>query len=130
MCGISHLPLQSPINSLDHHSVLFMYFYSNYQGVIHFKRNGTNICHKCGICSPRVAFGRLKSDDSRGEQGHVHRRVLVVMPKRGAEPLPRISIRGIQRLQLRGGGLCSARQIAGHCGAETAEEQCERSLRR
>lgn len=61
---------------------------------------------------------------------HVHRAVLVYMPKSGAEPRSRISIRGIQRLQRRVGGLCSARQIAGHCGAETAKEQYERSLRR
>lgn len=32
----------------------------------------------------------------------------------------RISIRGIQRLQYHVGGLCVARQIAGHCGAEAA----------
>lgn len=63
-------------------------------------------------------------------QIHVHRPVLVYMPKNGAEPLSGISIRGIQRLQYRVGGLCSARQIAGHCGAETAKKQYERSLRR
>lgn len=62
MCDISHLPLGSPINSLAHHSVPFMYFYPSYQRGIHFKRNGTNICHKCGICSLRAALGGLKSD--------------------------------------------------------------------
>lgn len=36
-----------------------------------------------------------------GKQGHVHGRVLVDMPG--------LSIRGIQRLQLGGGGLCSNR---------------------
>lgn len=48
--------------------------------------------------------------------------------RRGAAA--RIGLRGIQRLQRRGGGLRSARQIAGHCGADTAKEQYERSLRR
>lgn len=82
MCDISHLSPRSPVNSPDHHSVPFVYFYSNYRGVIPFQRNGTGICHKGGICSVRGASGRLQSDAERGGQGHVHRRVLVDMPRR------------------------------------------------
>lgn len=118
-----------PINSLDHHSVQVMYFYSNYQGGIHFKRNGAEVCHKCGLCSLQVARRRLKPEDSRGNEPMCADPCLLTCLN-GAEPRPRIGLRGTQWLQYRGGGLCSARQIAGHCGAETAEEQCERSLRR